>query len=93
MFSSQIVPKTCTCKYHREFQQVEQGDISVFEHVKKFNKLLMYASQIFHIKEENIETFVSGLHQEIRPFVINVASKGVFINVYGHALFIKDTKG
>lgn len=38
----------------------------------------MYARPTSNTKEENIESFINKIHQEIRLFVINKASQGVF---------------
>lgn len=51
----------------------------------------MYALPLLHTEEKKIEIFVSRLRQEIRPFVINAASRGVFADVYNHAFFMEES--
>lgn len=69
MFSQQFVLRVNKRKYSKEFFQVEQGDLSVFEYMKKINTLLTYAPPILLVEKERINIFVNGLPPEIKPFV------------------------
>lgn len=91
IFSQQFVPRTGKCKYLREVHQMEQGDLSVFKYVKRVNKLLMYAPLMFQIEREMIKIFVYRLHRDIRLFVTNTESTGIFPNVYNQALFVEES--
>ena len=67
-FEENFIPRAVKSQLAREFQDLTQGIMTVWEYVKKFNELSEYASHLIDTEEKN-EKFIDGLGHHLSKAV------------------------
>lgn len=66
VFRTNFVPAGTMRMKKNEFRALKQGSMSINEYLNKFNQLACYAPCDVAGKEEKIDHFLEGMHEDMR---------------------------
>ena len=74
-FEDNFIPRAVKSQLAREFQDLTQGTMTVWEYVKKFNELSQYAPHMIDTEEKKNEKFIDGLGHHLSKAVLPAESE------------------